>query len=170
RQRGRRRRRAARAALSVPGRAGEDAARWLPEPPRGRVGAGGAAEHGRVAGDPAPPRGGEAGRRPAPLRRPAVAGEPERGLPDRASAGAGPDRARRARRLAPSYFFAARRAFMTPLTTFGPCLRARPSACCRCFGGSRRQTSHAATATAHADGRSLNLRAILHILSNPFRA
>ena len=33
-------------------------------------------------------------RRPAPLRRPPLAGEPERGLPDRAPARAGPDRPR----------------------------------------------------------------------------
>ena len=51
---------------------------------RGRVGPGGAAEHGRVARDPPPPRGGApGGGRPA-LLRPALAREPERGLPDRA--------------------------------------------------------------------------------------
>ena len=55
-----------------------------------RLGAGGAAEHGCVARDPAPPRGGRRGqRRAAALRRSAVAGEPERGLPDRAPARAG---------------------------------------------------------------------------------
>ena len=46
-------------------------ARRLSEPARGRVGAGGAAEHGRVAGDPASAGGDEAGGRAAPLRRPA---------------------------------------------------------------------------------------------------
>ena len=89
--------RASRAALSVPGRPGGGARARLPEPARGRLGAGGAAEHGRLAGDPAPARGGEARRRRAPLRRPAVAGEPERGLSDRAPARAGPDRPRGAR-------------------------------------------------------------------------
>ena len=71
----------------------------LPEPARGRVGAGGAAEHGRLARDPAPARGDEARGRAAPLRRPAVAREPERGLSDRAPPRAGPDRPRRARAL-----------------------------------------------------------------------
>ena len=61
----------------------------------GRLGAGGAAEHGRLAGDPPPARG--SGRRPsAEVRRPAVAGEPERGLSDVAPARAGADRPRRA--------------------------------------------------------------------------
>ena len=64
---------------------------------RGRLGAGGAAEHGRLARDPPPARGGEARRRAAPLRRPPVAREPERGLPDGAPARAGPDRPRGAR-------------------------------------------------------------------------
>ena len=51
------RRRAARAALSVPGRAGRRADRGLPEPAGARVGAGRAAEHGRLADDPSPPGG-----------------------------------------------------------------------------------------------------------------
>ena len=63
------------------------------------MGAGGAAEHGRVAPDQAPPRGGEARRRAAPLRGASVARKPERGLPDRAPARARPDRACRARAL-----------------------------------------------------------------------
>ena len=58
------------------------------------LGAGGAAEHGRVAVDPPPARGGRARRRQGPVRRPPLAGEPERGLPDRPPARAGPDRAR----------------------------------------------------------------------------
>ena len=66
---------------------------------RGGVDAGGAAEHGRVARDPPPPRGGPALRRRPPLRRPPVAGQPERGLPDRAPARAGPHRARGPGRL-----------------------------------------------------------------------
>ena len=66
----------------------------LPEPPGDRVGAGGAAEHGSLADDPPPPRGGGAGRRPGALCRSPLAGEPERGLPDRAPPRAGPDRPR----------------------------------------------------------------------------
>ena len=54
----RRRRRAPRAALSVPDRGGARADCALPVPARGRLGAGGAAEHGRLALDPAPARGG----------------------------------------------------------------------------------------------------------------
>ena len=58
------------------------------------LGAGGAAEHGRLARHPPPARGRAAGRGAASLRRPPVAREPERGLPDRARARAGPDRPR----------------------------------------------------------------------------
>ena len=58
------------------------------------LGAGGAAEHGCVAVDPAPARGRRARRRQRPLRGPPLAREPERGVPDRAPAGAGPDRSR----------------------------------------------------------------------------
>src|SRR5205823_8957382 len=50
------------------------------------------AEHGRLARDPAPPRGNLAGRRAAQVRGAAVAREPERGLPDRPPPRAGPDR------------------------------------------------------------------------------
>ena len=71
----------------------------VPAAPRGRVGAGGAAEHGPVALDPPPARGG-GGRPSAPLHRPSVAGQPERGLSDRARDRAGPDRPRGARALA----------------------------------------------------------------------
>src|SRR5215470_18506969 len=56
------------------------------------MGAGGAAEHGRLAPHPAPPRAGDPGRRAAAVRGPAVAGEPVRGLPDRPRARAGADR------------------------------------------------------------------------------
>ena len=56
------RRRPHRAAVSVPGRSGSEARRVVPVAPRGRLGAGGAAEHGRLAGDPPPARG--SGRRP----------------------------------------------------------------------------------------------------------
>ena len=63
-----------------------------------RLGAGGAAQHGRLPLD-SPPAGGRAApRRAAPLRRPAVAGEPERGLPDGPPRRAGADRPRGARR------------------------------------------------------------------------
>ena len=66
----------------------------LSEARRDRVGAGGAAEHGGVAHDPPPARGG--GRRcPGPLRRQALARQHRRGLPDGAHARAGADRARR---------------------------------------------------------------------------
>ena len=89
--------RARRAALPVPDRGDGGARRVVPEARRGRVGAGGAAEHGPVALDPPPARGG--GRREsAPLRRPAVAREPVRGLSHRARDRAGPDRPRGARR------------------------------------------------------------------------
>ena len=51
-----------RAALSVPARARLGARRVVPCRPRDRLGAGGAAEHGRLALDPAPPRrGGRSG-------------------------------------------------------------------------------------------------------------
>ena len=64
-----RRRRPDRAALPVPGRAGGRADRLVPLPPRARLGAGGAAEHGCLAHDPAPARGGGSGRRPRHVRR-----------------------------------------------------------------------------------------------------
>ena len=75
----------------------------LPVAARDRLGAGGAAEHGRLALDPPPARRGRArrvGRAGGHVRRPDVEGEPERGLPDGAPARAGPDRAGRARRRA----------------------------------------------------------------------
>ena len=73
--------------------------RLLPEPPGSDLGAGGAAEHGRVALDQAPPRGSAPEGRPASLRRPPLAGEPERGLPDGPPPRAGQNRPRSARRL-----------------------------------------------------------------------
>ena len=85
---------AARAALPVSGRAGRRAHGGLPEPAGDRVGPGGAAEHGSLANDPSPPRGGGARRRPGALRRSALARQSERGLPDRASPRAGQDRPR----------------------------------------------------------------------------
>ncbi len=75
----------------------------VPAAPRGRVGARGAPEHGPVALDPPPARGG--GRRSsAPLHRPSLAGQPERGLSDGARDRAGPDRPRGARALAGGRF------------------------------------------------------------------
>ena len=53
----RRRRRPPRAAVPVPRRGGRGAARALSAAPRGRLGAGGAAEHGPLAVDPPPARG-----------------------------------------------------------------------------------------------------------------
>ena len=102
RKRDRRRGGPDRAALPVPDRARAGRVRALPEPTPGRVGAGGAAEHGRLAGDPAPAGGDEAGGCTAPLCRPALAREPERGLSDRAPPRAGQNRPRRARALVPA--------------------------------------------------------------------
>src|SRR5262249_43311653 len=82
--------------LSVRDRGRAQPDRLLPVPPRGRLGAGGAPEHGRLALDPPPPRGGGRRRSP-PLPRSSVAREPVRGLPDRAPDRAGADRAYRAR-------------------------------------------------------------------------
>ena len=65
----------------------------LPAARRSRLGAGGAAEHGRLARDPPPARGVAARGRATALRRPPLAREPFRGLPDRAPERAGPDRA-----------------------------------------------------------------------------
>ena len=145
----------------------------LPEPPRGRVGAGGAAEHGRLAGDPAPAGGDEARGRAAPVRRPAVAREPERGLSDRAPPRAGQDRPRRAGRLARrrgrspcraamAVRYERRRrfvaAFAARAASFGPCLRASFMSCRRWAAGSRRQMSQAPMASAHGVGRSLRNR------------
>ena len=81
----------------VPGRAGGGADGVVPQSARARLGAGGAAEHGRLAHDPPPPRRSGSRRRAGSLRRTAVAGEPERGLSDRAPSRAGPDRPRGAR-------------------------------------------------------------------------
>ena len=89
-----RRRRATRAALPVPGRVGRGAHSGLPERAGDCVGPGGAAEHGSLADDPSPPRGGRARRCPGSVCRSPLARQPERGLPDRASPRAGPDRPR----------------------------------------------------------------------------
>jgi 2-oxoglutarate dehydrogenase E1 component len=92
-----RRRRAARAALPVPVER-RRRCRALPEPPRGRVGAGGAAEHGRLAAIRHRLEE-RRRRRAAPLRRPPWRASPSEGYPDRAPRGAGPHRPRGARRL-----------------------------------------------------------------------
>ena len=57
-------------------RAGRATRRLVPRPGRGRLGPGGAPEHGRVAGDPTPARGGDRGR--VPLR---YVGRPWRASP-----------------------------------------------------------------------------------------
>ncbi len=93
-------RRADRAAVPVPRRSRRPARRLVPRAPGDRVGPGGAAEHGRLALDPPPPRGGRrarAPRRERPVRGSPVAREPERGLPDAPPPRAGPDRPRGAR-------------------------------------------------------------------------
>ena len=97
----------------------------------------------------ASPRG-----RPAALRRPPVAREPERGLPDRAPARAGPDRPRRAE-------LALAELTPRPAAPIRECrgggarrlLRAESMIIRRCAGGSRRQTSNAVSARPIAPGR-----------------
>ena len=75
------------AALPVPRRRVRPADRELSPARRGRLGAGGTAEHGCLAHDPPPSRGAAPrGGHPAQLCRQAVAGEPERGLSDGAPA------------------------------------------------------------------------------------
>ncbi len=90
------RRRANRAALPVPDRSSCRGRRLVPLARGGRVGAGGAAEHGPVALDPASPRRGCVWAA-APVRRPPMAREPVRGLPDRSPDRARPHRPRGAR-------------------------------------------------------------------------
>ncbi len=162
RRRGARRGRAPRAALSVSGRAGGGVAAGLPEPARVRLGAGGAAEHGRLAGDPPSAGGGQAGRRAAPLPRAPLAREPERGLSDGAPARAGQDRP--CRPCSPGAGIDQRRGVRRRIwssfaAAVGPCLRASLSSCLRCLGGRRRQTSYSVIATPTGPGRSLPKRA-----------
>ncbi len=88
-----------RAALPVSRRALARADRVLPRARGGRLGAGRAPEHGRVAHDPPPARRGRR-RGSRALRRPSVAGEHRRGLSDGARARTGADRGRRADALA----------------------------------------------------------------------
>ena len=130
-----------RAALSVPGRGLRRARALVPAARGGRLGPGGAAEHGRLARDPPPARGVAARRRSAPLRRPPLAREPVRGLPDRPPERAGPDRAggvdalaalRSRRRCCCAITLAAR---------IGPYLRPWRTSARRCCFGIRRQMS-----------------------------
>ncbi len=96
-RRGRERRdRPGRDALPVRQAAAERADRRLPEPEGNRLDAGGAAQHGRLEGDVAPPARPAARGRRARLRRPSDAGQPGRGLLGRPCARAGADRAHRA--------------------------------------------------------------------------
>ena len=121
-----------------PTRSGRVARRVVSQPRRDRLGAGGAAEHGAVALDPASAGGGRGGDAAA-LRRPSLAGEPVRGLPDRARDRAGPHRPRGADALASGAGFATACAC---LTRRGPCFRACASTQRRWRGGRRRQTSN----------------------------
>ena len=67
--------------------------RQLSEPEGDRLGAGGAAEHGRLEGDDPAHAGAGAGAGGVPLRGPAPARQPQRGLPRRPPLRAGADRA-----------------------------------------------------------------------------
>ena len=96
--RGRRtgRRRPRRAALPLPAGRDPRARRVLPEPARGRLGAGGAAQHGRARAHVTAPDADPARAPRVRLHRPARARQPGRGLPGRAHQRAEPDpRARR---------------------------------------------------------------------------
>ena len=75
-----------------------------------------------------------AGRPSAPLHRPSVAGQPERGLSDGARDRAGPDRPRGARALAGGRFGSSGAGVAYCFTSLGPCCRAmrdRPAALTR---------------------------------------
>ena len=146
-----------RAALSVPGRAEGRARRLVPEAGRGRLGAGGAPEHGAVARDPSPPGGEPA--RGVTLRyvgRPWRA-SPSEGLPDRTPARAGTGSSakhwlREGQRRRLRWYSTAR------LAIVGPCFRASMRMVLRCRGGMRRQMSHAVKARPIAPVRPVNLR------------
>ena len=87
-----------RAALPVPAVRDPRARRRVPEPARGRVGPGGAAQHGRPRVHVAAPAAGAPRAASVRLHRPARAGRLRRGLPDRPRDRAEPDRLDRARR------------------------------------------------------------------------
>ena len=88
---------ARRAALSVPAAPDHGRGRALPEPARGRVGAGGAAQHGRTHAHVAAAAADPAAEPRVRLRRPAGARLAGRGLPGRAHDGADADHPHRAR-------------------------------------------------------------------------
>ncbi len=86
-----------RAALPLPAAPDHGRGRALPEPARGRVGAGGAAQHGRPRAHVPAPAAHPAQPARVRLRRPARARLAGRGLPGRAHGGADPDHPHRAR-------------------------------------------------------------------------
>ena len=148
----RRRGRPARAALPVPGGAGD---RARPLVSRSCRRSSGRRRSRRTWAPGARSATGSRRRSPrayASLRRPSVAREPERGLPDRAPARAGPDRARGADGLeeARAYERGRRRCrcSISFAATLGPCLRAWRTISLRCCFGMRRQMSQAVNATA----------------------
>ena len=127
----------------------------VPGAPRDRVGAGGAPEHGRLALDAAPARGGGgacAARGQRPVRRPTLACEPERGLPGRciiASRTGSCARRSASARGARSRGGAGRGARATTRRAGPLRLAASRSRRSRCSGGSRRQASYIATRDRH---------------------
>ena len=151
-----RRGRPPRAALSVPGRGGRASSSPRTRARGGRLGAGGAAEHGRLAGDPAPARGG---------RRGASRSGTPAGRGARARARATRRRTRASRtgssakcsspRLGPAPSPAAARA---AIAIRGPCMRASAMIRRRCCGGIRRQMSYAVRASATAPVFRLSMR------------
>ncbi len=90
-----------RAALPLPAGADHGGGRALPEPARGRVGPGGAAQHGRPRAHVAAPAPDAAQLARVRLRRPARARVAGRGLPGRAHDGAEPHHPHRAGSLDP---------------------------------------------------------------------
>ena len=89
-----------RAALPVRAQRAPEPARDLPEDQEGRLGPGGAEEHGRLERHGPPPTRAAARRRRAPVRRPPAALEPQRGLSRRPPPRAGAHRPHRPRGLA----------------------------------------------------------------------
>ncbi len=142
--------------------AGRRARPLVPLAGGGRVGAGGAAEHGRLPRDPAPARG-RRRRSSAAVRRPALACEPERGLPHGPPGRAGHDHPRVARRCRrtrqpPDYGSRWRRRWAASracVARRGPCLRAAAYACRRCASGSRCHSFHAVSAIPKSPARGM---------------
>ena len=129
-----------------------------PRPRGGRLGAGGAAEHGGVALDPPPPRGGgpvEPGARASATSAAPWRASPSEGYPTahqreqdrivREALGVAdePEAGQRSRRRARALAAAAAAA-----ATRGPCVRAASSSIRRCAGGSRRHRRKAARPSA----------------------